>query len=356
MFYQNTSLKSYNTFGIDVKTNFFAQITEISDLQGIIAAPKWQQMPKLILGGGSNLLFTKNFEGLVLKIDLLGIEKVAEDENHVWIKVGAGENWHKFVLYAIENNFGGIENLSLIYGTVGASPMQNIGAYGVEIKDVFDSLEVINLENGEILQFKHQDCEFAYRHSIFKTTLKHKVVITNVTFRLTKRNHKFNVSYGTILQNLENQGISKEIIANCQTEITNSFTEKSILQAISKVIVEIRQSKLPNPKIIGNAGSFFKNPEISILQFQKLKEDYPKIMFYPTDNQGFIKIPAGWLIEQCAWKGKQVGNTGIHKEQALVIINYGGATGTEVWELAKAVQKSVLDKFGISLQMEVNIY
>jgi UDP-N-acetylmuramate dehydrogenase len=364
MFYQNISLKPYNTFGIDVKTNFFAEIAQVADLQGIIAAQKWQQMPKLILGGGSNLLFTRNFEGLVIKNNLMGIEKIAEDENYVWLKVGAGENWHQFVLYAIENNYGGIENLSLIYGTVGASPMQNIGAYGVEIKDVFDSLEAVSLENGEILHFNHKDCEFAYRHSIFKTKLKHKVVITYVTFRLTKRNHKFNISYGAISQTLENQGITKEIIANYSQNhtlnqpinIVNSLTEKSILQAISKAVIEIRQSKLPHPEIIGNAGSFFKNPEISITQFEKLKHNYPKIIFYPTDNQELIKIPAGWLIEQCGWKGKQIGNTGIHKEQALVIVNYGNATGAEVWNLAQEVQKSVLDKFGISLQMEVNIY
>ena len=355
MFYQNISLNSYNTFGIDVRTNFFAELSQIADLQGIIASPKWQQTQKLILGGGSNLLFTKNFEGLVMKINFLGIQKVAEDNDFVWLKVGAGENWHEFVLYAIANNYGGIENLSLIYGTVGASPMQNIGAYGVEIKDVVENVEAVSLESGEILNFSHTACEFAYRQSIFKTTLKHKVVITNVTFKLTKQNHKFNISYGAISQELTKQNFDISNISNANLDNSNNFNNLT-LRAISNAVIAIRQSKLPNPAELGNAGSFFKNPEIPLTQFYKLKEIFTHIISYPTENQDIIKVPAGWLIEQCGWKGKKVGNVGVHKEQALVLVNYGNGTGSEIWALATAIQESVLEKFGITLQMEVNVY
>lgn len=341
MFSQNISLKPYNTFGIDVRCNFFAEISQVADLQGIITSPKWQQQTKLILGGGSNILLTKNFQGLVIKNNLLGIEKVAEDTNYVWLKVGAGENWHQFVLYTIANNYGGIENLSLIPGTVGASPMQNIGAYGVEIKDIFEKLEAIDLETGELLHFNHTACDFGYRHSIFKTALKHKVAITSVTFRLSKHSHQYNISYGAIAQVLAQKNITSENIT---------------LKAISDAVIAIRQSKLPNPTEIGNAGSFFKNPEIDKTLFENLKEKYTTMVSFATENPNLVKVPAGWLIEQCGWKGKKIGNTGVHKDQALVLVNYGGATGYEVRKLAVDIQNSVLGKFGIALQMEVNVY
>jgi UDP-N-acetylmuramate dehydrogenase len=341
MFSQNISLKPFNTFGIDVRCNFFAEITQLATMQGIVTHSKWQHTPKLILGGGSNILFTKNYEGLVIKNNILGIEKIVENQNHVWLEVGAGENWHNFVLYAIENNYGGIENLSLIPGTVGASPMQNIGAYGVEVKDVIEKVTVVSLETGEVLTLSNQDCHFGYRDSIFKTMLKHKVMITSVVFRLTKHSHAYNVSYGAISQILAQQNIT---------------TQNITLKAISEAVIAIRQSKLPNPAEIGNAGSFFKNPTIDKMDFEKLKEQYPNIVSFATENPNLVKIPAGWLIEQCEWKGKRVGNTGIHKDQALVIVNYGGATGHEIWQLATEVQKSVANKFDIVLQMEVNVY
>jgi UDP-N-acetylmuramate dehydrogenase len=341
MFYQNISLKPYNTFGIDVRCNFFAEVTQTADLAGIIASPKWQQQEKLILGGGSNLLLSKNFAGLVVKINLLGIEKIAENDSFVWLKVGAGENWHQFVCYAIDNDWGGIENLSLIYGTVGASPMQNIGAYGVEIKDVFEKLEAIELETGKIVEFSHADCQFGYRQSIFKNSLKNKFVILSVTFRLTKKNHQLQTSYGAITQMLEKQGFS---------------TQNLSLRAISNAIIAIRQSKLPNPAELGNAGSFFKNPEISRTQFADLQAQNPTMPHYSTENAEIVKVPAAWLIEQCGWKGKKIGNTGVHHEQALVLVNYGNATGNEIWELAQKIQHSVIEKFAIALQMEVNVY
>ena len=339
MFQQNISLKPYNTFGIDVRASFFIEISQLSDLQGIIANPMWQRMSKLLLGGGSNILFTKNFEGLVIKINLLGIEKSNENEDFVWLRVGAGENWHQFVTYTIDNNYGGIENLALIYGTVGAAPMQNIGAYGVEIKDVVEHVEAMYLETGEMATFTPTDCQFGYRQSIFKTTLKHKVVITHVTFKLTKRNHVFKTTYGAISQYLTQQNI---------TTLN--------LRAISDAVIAIRQSKLPNPSEIGNAGSFFKNPEIPLTQFKELQQKFPTCISYPTENQTVVKVPAGWLIEQCGWKGKRMGDVGVHKDQALVVVNYGHGTGTNIWELAQAIQKTVLDNFGIELTMEVNVY
>lgn len=335
---QNISLKPYNTFGIEVFASFFSEVINEEELLYFLQDKKWQAIPKLIIGGGSNLLFTKNFEGLVLKINLQGITISKENEDFVWLQIGAGENWHTIVLYTIANNWGGIENLALIYGTVGAAPMQNIGAYGVELKETFDSLQAIEIATGKKLNFDFANCKFGYRQSIFKQELKHKVIITNVTLRLTKHSHKFNVSYGAISQFLD----------------TNK--QKPSLENIAAAVMQIRQSKLPNPAEIGNAGSFFKNPEISQTEFEAIKQKFPTIPSYVAENPDLVKIPAGWLIEQCGWKGKKLNQIGVHKDQALVLVNYGGGKGNEIWELALQIQDSVKQKFGIMLHNEVNIY
>ncbi len=333
---QNVSLKSLNTFGIEAKAHFFVEVQNKDELINILLNNDFKDMPKFILGGGSNILLTKDFEGLVIKINIKGIEKIKEDAESVWVRAGAGENWHEFVLYCLENGWNGVENLSLIPGTVGAAPMQNIGAYGVEIKEVFDSLVAVNRANGELQTFSKEACQFGYRESIFKNEVKNQYVIVNVTFRLSKKAN-FNISYGAVAQTLASMGVT-------------ALTAK----AISQAVIKIRQSKLPNPEQIGNAGSFFKNPEISKEQFDVLKAIYPAIPNYPVGEQT-VKVPAAWLIEQCGWKGKRIGNTGSHKDQALVLVNYGGATGQEIQALAEQIQQSVLEKFGIHLNMEVNI-
>jgi len=333
---QDVSLKSLNTFGIEAKAHFFVEVQNKDELINILLNNDFKDMPKFILGGGSNILLTKDFEGLVIKINIRGIEKIKEDAESVWVRAGAGENWHGFVLYCLENGWNGVENLSLIPGTVGAAPMQNIGAYGVEIKEVFDSLVAVNRADGELLTFSKEACQFGYRESIFKNEVKNQYVIVNVTFRLSKKAN-FNISYGALAQTLASMSVT-------------TLTAK----AISQAVIRIRQSKLPNPEHIGNAGSFFKNPEISKMQFDELKARYPTIPNYPVSEQT-VKVPAAWLIEQCGWKGKRIGNTGSHKDQALVLVNYGGATGQEIQALAEQIQQSVLEKFGIYLNMEVNV-
>lgn len=330
------SLQKLNTFGIDVKARFFTEFASIRELSHLLKDPSLKTTPKLILGGGSNLLFTKDFEGLVLQNKIKGIEILWEDAHEALVKAGAGEVWHELVLFCIEKNLGGLENLSLIPGTVGAAPIQNIGAYGVELKDVFESLEAIEIETGQLKSFSLTDCAFGYRDSIFKKHLKGKHIITSVTFRLTK-NPICNTSYGAIQTTMEQMGIK---------EIT--------IKTISDTICHIRRSKLPDPAVIGNAGSFFKNPEISEHEFLKLKSTYPDIPSYKT-VPGMVKVPAGWLNEQCGWKGKIIGQTGVHKNQALVLVNYGHAQGEEIKNLAADIQKSVKEKFGIDLEIEVNI-
>lgn len=333
---ENVSLQNYNTFGLAVNARYFLEAEGIVDIRCILKDPKFSSLPMLILGGGSNLLFTKDFDGIVVKIDIKGIQKVKEDPDFVWIKAGAGEIWHDLVLYTIEQGYGGLENLSLIPGTVGAAPMQNIGAYGVEIKDTFEELEAINVSDGAMRTFNHAECEFAYRHSIFKGSLKDQFIISSVTFKLRK-NPVFNTSYGDIRETLDKAGI-----------------KKLSLKAISNAIVQIRQSKLPDPAKIGNAGSFFKNPSIGKELFDQLKMQYPSMPGY-DQPENKIKVPAGWLIEHCGWKGKTIGNVGVHDNQALVLVNRGGAQGAEVKELAEAIVKSVNEKFGIALTPEVNI-
>ena len=331
----NISLKPFNTFGIEVSARLFAEAASLSDLMQIYE--KYPADKVMILGGGSNVLFTQNFNGIVVKNCLKGVELVNEDDEFYYVKAGAGEVWHDLVLYCIKNNYAGIENLSLIPGSVGAGPMQNIGAYGVEIKDVFYELEAFHIPGKAIKKFSLDECEFGYRESVFKRRFKNKYVITSVTLRLRKK-PVYNISYGAIEKELEVMGVR----------------ELSI-KSISDAVINIRQSKLPDPAKIGNSGSFFKNPEVALEQFNELKKKFPEIVGFYLENKDRVKLAAGWLIEQCGWKGKRIGNTGAHKSQALVLVNYGGATGSEVYNLAMDIQKSVLEKFGILLEPEVNI-
>ena len=333
---ENISLQPFNTFGIKAKGRFFTEIQTIGELQELLVSPAYGAMEKLVLGGGSNLLFTRDFDGLVIKINLPGIEKIREDEDHVWVQAGAGVNWHNLVMFCIRHNYAGIENLSLIWGTVGAAPMQNIGAYGVEIKDVFEELEAVDIQNGHLRTFRHEDCHFGYRESVFKHDLKGRYIIARVTLRLNKK-PTFHTTYGAIQDTLRDMNV----------------TELSI-QAISEAVCRIRTSKLPDPHQIGNAGSFFKNPEISPAEFERIKAEYPTLPSYPAAG-GQVKIPAGWLIEQTGWKGKRVGNTGVHAQQALVLVNHGEATGDEIRRLSEQVQATVAEKFGVKLQAEVNL-
>lgn len=335
-FFQNHSLKDYNTFGVNALAQNFAVFTSVFDLQNYFQAEQPSHERILILGGGSNILFTKNFEGVVLKNEIGGIDTVHEEENHVYVKVGAGVNWHRFVLYCIDRNLGGVENLSLIPGNVGASPMQNIGAYGVEIKDVFHSLEAYNYHDKRILNFTLNDCEFGYRESIFKKNYRNQCAILNVTFRLNKHPH-VNISYGAIEEELQKMKV-KEIN----------------IKSVSDAIINIRTSKLPDPAIIGNAGSFFKNPVITNEKLQRLKIENPHIPFFKIDEHT-VKVPAAWLIEQCGWKGYRKGDAGCYDKQPLVIVNYGNATGDEILHLSEEIKNSVSEKFGIRIETEVNI-
>ena len=343
---ENISLKLYNTFGIDARAKYFTAFNSLNELAESL---EWSQQAgvngkgeTLVLGGGSNILFTKNYEGLILKNQLSGINKIAEDENYVYVQAGAGENWHRLVLYCINHGWSGIENLSLIYGSVGASPIQNIGAYGVEIKDVFHSLEAFHKQEKKTIIFNAADCEFAYRESIFKTKYKNEFVITNVTFRLSKKSI-LNTTYGAIEQELQAMNV-----------------KEPDLQSVSQAVINIRSRKLPDPKVTGNAGSFFKNPEISNSKFDELKQMFPGIIGYEIPN-GNIKLAAGWLIEQCgpengsSWKGYRKGDAGCHLKQALVLINYANATGKDIYALSQSIIDSVNKKFAVLLTTEVNI-
>jgi UDP-N-acetylmuramate dehydrogenase len=333
---ENVSLKSYNTFGIDAIAKYFASFNSLTELEEILNSKLQTPNPKLILGGGSNILLTKNFDGIVLKNEVKGIEVIKEDDEHVYVKAGAGENWHQFVLYCVENNYAGVENLSLIPGNVGASPMQNIGAYGVEIKDVFYELEAFHKIDGVVQKFSLRDCEFGYRESVFKNKYKNQFVITSVTCRLNKI-PSFNTRYGAIEQELERMRV-KELS----------------IQAISQAVINIRTSKLPDPKEVGNAGSFFKNPIISNEQYLELKENFPGIVAFPSGNH-HTKLAAGWLIEQCGWKGYRKGDAGCYPKQALVLVNYGKATGEEIFDLSEEIIESVKKTYGVILEREVNI-
>ncbi|OEK04913.1 UDP-N-acetylmuramate dehydrogenase [Roseivirga misakiensis] len=333
-FEENVSLKPYNTFGLQACARKFRIFKTVVDLQNTLS--QIGTSPLLVLGGGSNILLTKDFDGIVLKNELQGIEVLEETADHIFVKVAAGEEWHGFVLECINNNWAGVENLSLIPGTVGAAPMQNIGAYGVEIRQVFESLEAVEIATGTIRSFSNEECEFGYRESVFKKALKGKFIITSVLFKLNKV-PKYNVSYGAIQNTLEEMGV---------TQLS--------LKSVSDAVIHIRQSKLPDPKEIGNAGSFFKNPEVDKIDYEGLKAMFPAIPSYELPNDIF-KIPAAWLIEQAGWKGKTFGEIGVHKKQPLVLVNYGAGNGNDLKNLAFEIQESVSDKFGILLTPEVNI-
>lgn len=328
---QHISLQPYNTFGIDISCS---EVFFISDKQELENIPQIQKA--LIIGGGSNILLTKYIELPVVVNQTKGIWLTSKDEDFVEVSVASGENWHHFVTWAIDQNFGGLENMSLIPGSVGAAPMQNIGAYGAEVKDVITYVKAINLENFQEIEFTNEACQFGYRESIFKTELKNKVFITEVGFKLTTKNHILNTQYGAIADKMAENGVTSPTIKD-----------------ISNAVIAIRESKLPNPKVLGNAGSFFKNPTISKQHFEKLKQDYPAIVGYNTDLG--VKVPAGWLIENAGWKGKRIGNTGAHALQALVLVNYGNASGEEIFELSEIIIQDIENKFGIVLNREVNV-
>ena len=333
MIQTNKNLKEYNTFGISVKAEMFAVFSSIEELKQILSFRNDKKL--LVLGGGSNLLLTKDFDGLVIKNEIKRFEVIEETASEVIVESGAGENWHEFVLNCIDKGFGGIENLSLIPGSVGASPMQNIGAYGVEIKDVFESLSAYHIASGEIHYFDKTKCEFGYRESIFKNKVKGEYIILTVTFRLTK-NPTINSSYGAINEQLKVMGIQVPTI-----------------KELSAAVIAIRQSKLPDPKIIGNAGSFFKNPTVEITLLEQIQKNYPDIPNYPALNGR--KLAAGWLIEKAGWKGRTFDNYGVHKLQALVLVNYGNCTGQEIFDLSSQIIQDVFEKFGVLLEREVNI-
>ena len=332
---KDISLKKYNTFGIDAKAKFFCEINSIADLKKALAL---QGYPTLfVLGGGSNMLITKDLENLVLHINLKGIEVISENKDEAIIKVSAGENWHNMVLWTLDHDYGGLENLSLIPGNTGTAPIQNIGAYGVELKDTFVSCDAMEIATQELKTFTKEECQFGYRDSYFKNEGLGKYIITSVSFKLTKRNHKLNVDYGAIVSELQNSGITNPSIKD-----------------VSNAVIAIRKSKLPDPKELGNSGSFFKNPVVDKQQFDNFTKMNPTAPFYKVTENEF-KIPAGWLIEQCGYKGKRFGDAGVHKNQALVLVNYGDASGAEIIDLAENIIDSVLKRFGIVISPEVNI-
>ena len=334
---KNTSLKSFNSFGIEASSKLFASFTSTDELGEILTSKQAKSNKLLPLGGGSNLLLTQNFDGLTLKNEIKGINLIKEDEHHYFIEVGAGENWHQFVLKSLSNNWFGAENLSLIPGSVGASPMQNIGAYGIELKEVLWFVEAMEIATQKIHRFEKDDCEFGYRTSIFKTKIKGETIITKVGFKLNKKAN-LNTSYGAIQQELETLGIVNP-------------TPKDVSQAV----INIRSSKLPNPAEIGNAGSFFKNPVVSKSVYEEILKVYPSTPSYPV-SETEVKVPAGWLIETAGWKGKTIDNRfGVHKKQALVLVNYKGATGKEIYDLSENILTDIKAKFGVELEREVNI-
>jgi UDP-N-acetylmuramate dehydrogenase len=331
-FQKDISLRAYNTFGIDVKSKKFIGIQSTDALKAVLTENQDGQL--LVLGGGSNLLLTQDFDGLTLRIESRGIEILQEDKYRAKVKVAAGENWHDFVLWCLKKDFGGVENLALIPGSVGAAPIQNIGAYGAELSQVFESCEAMSRETGEIKTFNKTECEFGYRNSIFKNVLKGKYIITSVQFNLTKAPHQINTSY---------QGLFEKIKSKSPT-----------IQMIAQAVIKIRSSKLPDPRQIGNCGSFFKNPVVDSEKFAALQKQYANLPHYP-DREGKVKIPAAWLIDHLGFKGYRKNDAGVHQKQALVLVNYGKASGTEIKKLAQQIRNKVLENFAIDLEFEVNI-
>lgn len=332
--HENVSLKPYNTFGIEANARYFAMVDTVSALQTLLEHPDYQTLPKLILGGGSNILFTQDWVGLVVHNQIMGIELIDENTDHVYLKIGAGENWHTFVLYCIANHYAGVENLSLIPGTMGAAPIQNIGAYGVELKDTLQAVHTISIDDQKNHVFKNNECEFGYRNSIFKKSLKNKHIITHVVLRLNKK-PVFHVEYGAIRDKLAGKELS--------------------IKTISDAVIAIRQEKLPDPKTIPNAGSFFKNAIVTQEKFLSLQPLFPNMPHFVEPN-GYVKIPSAFLIEACGFKGKRLGNVGVHAHQALVLVNYGNGTGAELKTLSEKIQQAVMEKFGVALITEVNVY
>jgi len=332
----NVSLKNYNTFGIDVTAKDFIAVANTNELLKVL---QLNNQTLFILGGGSNMLLTKNIENaLVVHVNIKGKTIIKENDDFAWVTVNAGENWHEFILWSLDKGYGGLENMSLIPGNVGTAPIQNIGAYGKELKDNFIECNTIEVATGKSKTFSKTACEFGYRNSIFKNELKGQYIITSVTFKLTKKNHDLNTGYGAIENELKNQNIT-----------TPSLKE------ISNAVIAIRQSNLPDPKVLGNSGSFFKNPVISQTEFKSFITKFPEAPSYRVSDSE-VKIPAGWLIEQAGFKGKQFGDAGVHKNQALVLVNYGNASGQEIWDLAMMIKTAVFKQFGIKINPEVNIY
>lgn len=334
--FQNSSLKSYNTFGIDVKAERFVSVSSLEELKSVLTGNYAEEL--FVLGGGSNMLLTQDITATVLHIDLKGIKVVQETEDFAYIQASAGENWHEFVLWTLAQDYGGLENLSLIPGNIGSSPIQNIGAYGVELKDHFVSCEAIDIQTIEMMNFNAEECDFGYRNSIFKNKVKGKYIITSVTFKLSKKNHQLYTNYGSINEALKESGITNPSI-----------------QDVSNAVIRIRQQKLPDPRELGNSGSFFKNPVISTEAFQELQKEYPEMPHYKISENEF-KIPAGWLIDRAGFKGFREGDAGVHKNQALVLVNYGTATGSEILNLAQKIQDKIQSQFKIALELEVNIF
>ena len=335
-FIENYPLLKLNTFGVDVKAKYFTSINTINELIELTKTNVFKDLELLILGGGSNILFTKNFDGLVILNNIKGKEIIDQNQQSIFLKIGAGENWHELVMYCVDNGWGGIENLSLIPGNTGTAPMQNIGAYGVEIKETFIELEALEISSGKIVKFNNSDCEFGYRESVFKNKMKNQYIIINITLEL-KKNPVLNINYGDVKAILESQNIKNPAI-----------------KEVSNAIISIRQSKLPDPKKIGNSGSFFKNPIVSLNQLELIKKKYPNVVNYEI-NENEFKIAAGWMIERAGWKGKKFNNYGVHEKQALVLVNYGLANGMEIFELSEKIILDIKDKFGITLEREVNI-
>ena len=333
---ENYPLLKLNTFGVDVKAKYFTSINTINELIEATKTNVFKDLELLILGGGSNILFTKDFDGLVILNNIKGKEIIEQNQQSIFLKIGAGENWHELVMYCVDNGWGGIENLSLIPGNTGTAPMQNIGAYGVEIKETFVELEALEISSGKIVKFNNSDCEFGYRESVFKNKMKNQYIILNITLEL-KKNPVLNINYGDVKAILESQNIKNPAI-----------------KEVSNAIIRIRQSKLPDPKKIGNSGSFFKNPLVSLNQLELIRKNYPNVVNYEI-NENEFKIAAGWLIERAGWKGKKFNNYGVHEKQALVLVNYGLANGMEIFDLSEKIILDIKDKFGITLEREVNI-
>ena len=331
----NFSLKNYNTFGIEAKAREFVSVQNTTELRTVLEQNKSKK--KFILGGGSNMLLTKDIDALVIHVDLKGKKIIKETDDFAWVESQAGENWHEFVIWTIDQKLGGLENMSLIPGNVGTTPVQNIGAYGTEIKDTFDSCEAMTIENQEMKTFTKVQCHFGYRESVFKNEAKDQYIITSVVFKLTKRNHKINTSYGDITAELAKNNITNPTLKN-----------------VSDAVIAIRKSKLPDPKDLGNSGSFFKNPILLKSDFEKIHQKFPEMKYYEI-SETEVKVPAGWLIEQSGFKGKRYGDAGIHKNQALVLVNYGNATGQEILNVSKNIQETVFKIYGISIEAEVNV-